>query len=160
MEPINAADVTGVAVFGPTNPRAADDGDGVLRVAHAVALVPEREAEYRRLHADAFPAVLATLRRAGVRAYQIFLGKLDGQTMLFSYLELAHTDLARAQDVISACAETRRWWQLTDVCQRRLPGTPAGEQWLPLERVFSLVPDGMPSSAAGEAASEDAQCRD
>ena len=35
---------------------------------------------------------------------------------------------------------TRRWWALTDPCQERLPGTPEGEQWLPLPEVWHLSP--------------------
>lgn len=99
--------------------------------------MPEHEAEYRRLHAEVYPEVLATLSRVGVRNYSIFVGNIAGQKVLFSYFEFVGEDYAAACDEIAACPNTQRWWQLTDPCQQRLPGTPNGRQWLPLERVFT-----------------------
>jgi L-rhamnose mutarotase len=39
---------------------------------------------------------------------------------------------------IRADPATQRWWQLTDPCQDRHPGTPEGEQWAPLTEVWHL----------------------
>ena len=57
-----------------------------------IRLRPEHEVEYRRLHANVWPGVLATLRRVGVRNYSIFLR--DG--LLFSYLEYLGDDWTAA----------------------------------------------------------------
>jgi L-rhamnose mutarotase len=57
---------------------------------------------------------------------------------LFSYYEYAGRDHAAAQARIAADPTTRRWWELTDPCQERLPGTPEGDQWLPLPEVWHL----------------------
>ncbi|MDQ1732104.1 MAG: L-rhamnose mutarotase, partial [Pseudonocardiales bacterium] len=54
-----------------------------MRLASVITLRPEKEAEYRALHADAWPSVLAKLREVHVSNYSIFLR--DG--LLFSYLE-------------------------------------------------------------------------
>ncbi len=123
--------------YGSSNPKPGPDSDVRLRVAQVVELLPEHEAEYRRLHAEVYPAVLATLSRVGIRNYSIFLGEIGGQSVLFSYFEFEGEDYPAACAAIAACPDTQRWWQLTDPCQQRLPGTPAGRQWLPLERVFT-----------------------
>jgi L-rhamnose mutarotase len=107
---------------------------GTHRIAAVVRLRPEHEIAYRRLHADVWPGVLATLRRVGVRNYSIFLR--DG--LLFSYLEYAGDDWAAAQAEIAADSETQRWWQLTDPMQEPLKTAAEGEWWAPAEEVFHL----------------------
>jgi L-rhamnose mutarotase len=104
------------------------------RFASIVRLRPEKEAEYRRLHADVWPGVLAALKRAHIGNYSIFLR--DG--LLFSYLEYAGDDYAADTAAIAADPETRRWWQLTDPCQRPLDSAAEGEWWAPAEEVFHL----------------------
>ena len=52
-------------------------------MAAVIRLRPEKEAQYRAMHADTWPQVLRTLKEAGVSNYSIFLR--DG--MLFSYME-------------------------------------------------------------------------
>jgi L-rhamnose mutarotase len=106
----------------------------VQRIASVIRLRPEKEAEYRALHADAWAGVLDALGAAHVTNYSIFLR--DG--LLFSYLEYTgddyETDLARvAQDEM-----TRRWWQLTNPCQQPLDTAGEGEWWAPAEEVFHL----------------------
>ena len=107
---------------------------GIRRVAAVVRLRPEHEVEYRRLHADVWPSVLATLRRVGVRNYSIFLR--DG--LLFSYLEYTGDDWAAAQAAIAADPDTQRWWKLTDPMQEPLTTAAEGEWWAPAEEVFHL----------------------
>src|SRR5207248_2634148 len=48
-------------------------GADVQRIATVIRLRPEKEAEYRALHADAWPKVLDALRAAHVTNYSIFL---------------------------------------------------------------------------------------
>jgi len=107
---------------------------GTRRIAAVVRLRPEHQVEYRRLHANVWPGVLATLRRVGVRNYSIFLR--DG--LLFSYLEYTGDDWTAAQAEIAADPETRRWWQLTDPMQEALKTAAEGEWWAPAEEVFHL----------------------
>ena len=116
----------------PDPPEAA--GRDTHRIAAVVQLRPEHEIEYRRLHADVWPGVLASLRRVGVRNYSIFLR--DG--LLFSYLEYTGDDWTAAQAEIAADPETQRWWQLTDAMQEPLKTTAEGEWWAPAEEVFHL----------------------
>jgi L-rhamnose mutarotase len=104
------------------------------RIATVIRLRLEHEVEYRRLHANVWPSVLATLRRVGVRNYSIFLR--DG--LLFSYLEYTGDDWAAAQAEIAADPDTQRWWQLTDPMQEPLTTAAEGEWWAPAEEVSHL----------------------
>jgi L-rhamnose mutarotase len=107
---------------------------GSRRIAAVVGLRAEHEDEYRRLHGNVWPTVLATLRRVGVRNYSIFLR--DG--LLFSYLEYTGDDWSAAQAEIAADPETQRWWQLTDPMQEPLKTAAEGEWWASAEEVFHL----------------------
>ena len=102
------------------------------RVASVIRLRPEKEAEYRALHADAWPGVLETLRAANITNYSIFLR--DG--MLFSYLEYAGDDYGADTARIAADETTRQWWKLTDPCQQPLDTAADGEWWAPAEELF------------------------
>jgi L-rhamnose mutarotase len=103
-------------------------------VASVIRLRPEKEAEYRALHADAWPGVLATLRAAHATNYSIFLR--DG--LLFSYLEYTGEDYDADMSRIAEDETTRRWWQLTDPCQQPLDSAAGGEWWAPAEELFHL----------------------
>ena len=104
------------------------------RMASVIRLRPEKEAEYRALHAEPWPAVCAALRAAHVTNYSIFLR--DG--MLFSYLEYTGDDYAADMARISADESTRRWWQLTDPCQQPVDSAEPGQWWASAEEVFHL----------------------
>jgi L-rhamnose mutarotase len=106
----------------------------VRRIASVIRLRPEHEAEYRRLHAEAWPGVLDALRAAHVTNYSIFLR--DG--LLFSYLEYTGPDYDADLAAIAADETTRRWWQLTDPCQQPVPSADPGQWWAPAEEVFHL----------------------
>jgi L-rhamnose mutarotase len=105
------------------------------RFASVIQLRPEKEAEYRALHADVWPGVLAALSRANIRNYSIFLR--DG--LLFSYLEYTGDDYAADMARIAEDSDTRRWWQLTEPCQQPLESAGPGEWWAPMVEVFHLV---------------------
>ena len=71
------------------------------RVASVIRLPPEKEAEYRALHAHAWPGVLGA---AHVTNYSIFLR--DG--LLFSYLEYTGDDYDADMARVAADEATRR----------------------------------------------------
>ncbi len=102
------------------------------RIASVIRLRPEKEAEYRALHAAVWPGVLAMLRTANITNYSIFLR--DG--MLFSYLEYTGDDYAADTALIAADEQTQRWWKLTDPCQQPVESAADGEWWAPAEEVF------------------------
>ncbi|QXE33703.1 L-rhamnose mutarotase [Streptomyces sp. GMY02] len=104
------------------------------RFAAVIRLRPEKEAEYRALHAAAWPGVLAALKRAHIGNYSIFLR--DG--LLFSYLEYTGTDYAADTALIAADPVSREWWALTDPCQQPLDSAAEGERWAAAEEIFHL----------------------
>jgi L-rhamnose mutarotase len=127
-------------VFGPTNPSKEErEAAKVKRYASVIELRPEKEQEYRRLHAAVWPKVVAAVKRANIRNYSIYVVELDGKKYLFSYLEYTGTD-AKADFAKIAEDPTvkNEWWPLTDACQRRLPGTPDGDQWKTIEMLMLI----------------------
>lgn len=104
------------------------------RFASVIKLRPEKEAEYRELHADVWPDVLAALKRAHVSNYSIFLR--DGY--LFGYMEYDGEDFDADMALVAQDEPTQRWWKVTDPCQEKLPTAAEGEWWVPAEEVFHL----------------------
>ncbi len=129
------------AVYGTTNPTTRQKADAeVKRFGSVIELLPEKEQLYRELHADVWPEVLVAIKKANIQNYNIFMVELEGRKYLFSYLEYAGDDLEKDFASIGDNATTRdKWWPITDACQKRLPGTPEGEQWKPLE-MFMHIP--------------------
>lgn len=106
----------------------------VQRYGSMIRLPQASQARYLELHAAVWPAVEATLTRANIRNYTIFLR----DELLFSYYEYVGTDHAADQALIAADPATQEWWTHTDPLQERLPGTPDGQQWAPLTQVWHL----------------------
>lgn len=104
------------------------------RYATVIRLLPEKEAEYRELHAAVWPGVLAALRRANITNYSIFLR--DG--LLFAYLEYTGTDYASDTASIAADEDTQRWWKITDPCQHPVDSAAEGQWWAPMDEVFHM----------------------
>ncbi|MEV6995499.1 L-rhamnose mutarotase [Streptomyces sp. NPDC093228] len=104
------------------------------RFAAVIRLKPEKEEEYRRLHADCWPGVQAALKRAHIGNYSIFLR--DG--LLFSYLEYSGESYAEDTAAIADDPVSHAWWALTDPCQQPLDSAAEGEWWAPAEEVFHL----------------------
>jgi L-rhamnose mutarotase len=92
------------------------------RMGMVIGIAPEHIAEYKRLHAAVWPAVLARLAASNIRNYSIFHG----------------SDYEADMAAIAADPETRRWWTFCSPCQRPLPSRGAGEHWAPMECVFHV----------------------
>jgi L-rhamnose mutarotase len=104
----------------------------VQRYSFLIRLKPEHEAEYRRLHAEVWPGVLAQIHRSGIRNYSIWLR--DG--LLFAYYEYVGDDHDGDLATMAADPETQAWWKLTDPCQEPVDTAADGERWAPLTEVF------------------------
>jgi L-rhamnose mutarotase len=104
------------------------------RIATVTQLRPEKADEYLSLHRAVWPEVLATLKRAKISNYSIFLR--DG--FLFSYLEYWGDDYAADSAMIAADNVTQDWWRLTGPCQISLPTANEGQKWAAAEEVFHL----------------------
>lgn len=125
------------AVHGPTNP--APGSDPVRNYCSMIELRPEKEAEYRKLHANVWPEVQAAIRRAHIRNFNIYAVTLNGRRYLVSHFEYTGNNPARDFAKMGEDATTReKWWPITDACQKVLEGTPKGQQWMSLEQVMHL----------------------
>ena len=107
------------------------------RMGHVIGLKKEAIPEYKRLHADVWPEVLATIARANIRNYSIYLGQVTpGEYVLFSYFEYVGDDFEADMKRMAQDKVTQLRWTYTDPLQVRLPGTPPGAQWKAIEEVF------------------------
>jgi len=70
------------------------------RVAFRLEVKPEKLDEYKRLHREVWPELLADMRAASIRNYSIFARGPE----LFAYLECDDWDQA-----LAALAANRRW---------------------------------------------------
>jgi L-rhamnose mutarotase len=135
-----AGSYTGGAIYGPTNPDPKDQpAKAVKRFASVIELRVDQEQTYRELHADVWAEVLAAIGNAKIQNYNIFLAQIGGKKYLFSYLEYTGDDAAKDFGSIAEDATTRdKWWPITDACQKPLPGTPDGQQWMPIEQLMQI----------------------
>jgi L-rhamnose mutarotase len=102
------------------------------RYGSVIKLKPEKETEYKRLHADVWPEVLAMIRQCHIRNYSIFLR----EGFLFSYFEYHGEDYQADMAKMAADPTTQAWWELTDPCQEPVASHEPGEWWASMEEVF------------------------
>ena len=104
------------------------------RMAMVIGLKPEKLEDYKKLHAAAWPGVLAALSAANIHNYSIFLR--EPEHILFGYWEYHGNDFAADAAKIAADPITQEWWRYTDPCQERLPTAGEGEWWAALDEIF------------------------
>jgi L-rhamnose mutarotase len=109
----------------------------VERYGMVIGVKPEKIEYYKRLHAAAWPGVLAKIRECHIRNYSIYLREVEkGQFLLFSYFEYTGSDFAADMARMAADPETRRWWRETDPCQTPIPTRGDKEFWSRMTEVF------------------------
>ncbi|WP_316845666.1 L-rhamnose mutarotase [Pedobacter psychrodurus] len=109
----------------------------VVRYGTVTGLKPEKIADYKKLHAAAWPAVLKKISDCNIRNYSIYLKEIDGKPYLFSYFEYTGKDFAADMKKMAADTTTQRWWKETAPMQVPLPDAAAkGETWSSMEEVF------------------------
>ena len=112
------------------------------RICELIQVRPEAIAEYKRIHAEVWPTVLARLRASGITNYSIYLR--EPENLLIAYYEYVGEDLAADRAAVAADPETRRWWAITDPMQQPLSSLPPAEGsegggwWASTEEVFHL----------------------
>ena len=106
------------------------------RKAWMIKLKPEKIAEYKKLHANAWPAILKQISDCNIRNYSIYLR--EPENILFGIYEYHGTNFEADMAQMGNDAETRRWWAVTDPCQEPLQSAGPGEWWVPMEEVFHL----------------------
>jgi L-rhamnose mutarotase len=127
-------------IYGTTNPTPEQNTKAaVTRYGSVIELLPEKEQQYRKLHADVWPEVVAAIGKANIQNYNIFIFEMGGKKYLFSYMEYTGTNPAKDFAGIGDDPTTRdKWWPITDACQKKLPNTPKGEQWKSLEMLMNI----------------------
>lgn len=104
------------------------------RKAMVIRIRPEKIAEYKELHANAWPEVLARIAECNIRNYSIFLR--EPENLLFGMFEYHGTDYEADMQKMADDPATQRWWALTDPCQEALSSCKEGEWWADMEEVF------------------------
>jgi L-rhamnose mutarotase len=127
-------------IHGPSNPAPGSENQSAARFyGSIIGLDPAKEKLYRELHANVWPEVVAAITKANIRNFTVYLTEIDGRRYLVSTFEYVGSDPAKDFASMAADPVTReKWWPLTDGCQIRLPGTPAGAQWRAMERINHL----------------------
>jgi L-rhamnose mutarotase len=99
-----------------------------------IGLKPEKIAEYKRLHADAWPDILDMISKCNIRNYSIFLK--EPENLLFGYWEYHGTDFDADAAKMAADPRTQEWWDVCMPCQEPLDTRKDGEWWAMMEEVF------------------------
>jgi L-rhamnose mutarotase len=97
----------------------------VRRIAQVIGIKPDDIEEYERIHADVWPTVLATIKKANIQNFSIF----RYEHLLFAYMEYTGTDYEKDMAIIAADPETQRWWKITDPMQSQVSEARSGEWW-------------------------------
>lgn len=109
----------------------------IQRFGMVAGLKPEKMEYYKKLHAAVWPAVQKKITECNIQNYSIYLKKINGQWLLFSYFEYAGNDFAADMKKMADDSTTQRWWKETDPCQLPLPDAAAKNQvWSGMEEVF------------------------
>lgn len=106
------------------------------RMGMVINLNAAKVAEYKRLHADVWPGVLAMISTCNIRNYSIYLK--EPENMLFGYWEYHGADFKVDAEKMAADPETQRWWDVCMPCQQPLETRKEGEWWAMMEEVFHL----------------------
>jgi L-rhamnose mutarotase len=104
------------------------------RIGMVIGLKPDRIDEYKRLHADVWPQVLATISASSIRNYSIFLK--EPENLLFSFFEYHGNDYTGDMAKMAADPKTQEWWAVCMPCQQPLDTRKDGEWWAGMEEVF------------------------
>ncbi|MHC4501324.1 MAG: L-rhamnose mutarotase [Planctomycetota bacterium] len=104
------------------------------RYGMVINVKPEKFDEYKRLHADVWPAVLDMIKQCNIRNYSIY--HKDG--FLFSYFEYEGTNFDADMAKMAADPTTQEWWDLCKPCQTPLETRGPGEWWADMEEVFHM----------------------
>ena len=106
------------------------------RMGSVLGIKPEAIAEYKRIHADVWPEVLAMIAACNIRNFTIFLK--EPENLLFSYFEYHGTDWAADAAKMAADPKTQEWWAVGRPMQAPLATRKDGEWWAEMENVFHV----------------------
>ena len=106
------------------------------RMGMVIRLDADRVAEYKRLHADVWPDILALISSCNITNYSIYLK--EPENLLFGYWEYVGTNFDADMKKMAQNPRNKEWWSLCMPCQRPLEHRKEGEWWATMEEVFHL----------------------
>lgn len=106
------------------------------RMGMVIGVNAEKIAEYKELHANAWPGVLEMISKCNIKNYTIFLR--EPENLLFGYWEYHGDDFEADMAKMAEDPETQRWWDVCMPCQKPLETRKEGEWWAMMEDVFHL----------------------
>lgn len=95
-------------------------------------LKPEKIAEYKKLHREVWPDVLAMIKECNMENYSIFLRK----DLVFAYFEYSGTDFASDMKHMEADPVTQNWWKLTKPCFDKMDESSKVAFYEDMENIF------------------------
>jgi len=104
------------------------------RMAMVIGLKPEDIADYKRLHAEAWPEILDMISKCNITNYSIFLK--EPENLLFGYWEYTGDDFEADAAKMAADPKTQEWWDICMPMQAPLDTRADGEWWAMMEEVF------------------------
>lgn len=104
----------------------------VRRVASVIRLAPESVAEYERLHAAVWPAVLEQISSSNIRNYSIYRYGL----LLFSYFEYVGDNMESDMAAMGDDPTTQEWWAVCKPLQRTVDEVVGDEWWHEIPEIF------------------------
>jgi len=111
----------------------------VERYGQVIGVKPDKIEEYKRLHADVWPAVLKQIEECNIRNYSIYLGEVEkGKWYLFATFEYTGEDFEADMAKMAADPTTQKWWALCEPCQQPVPTREEGEWWHTMDEVFHM----------------------
>ena len=102
------------------------------RMGQVIGIKPEHLERYTRMHAEAWPEVLAANNASHIHNYTIFLYN----DLLFAYFEYHGADFKKDMAKMAADPKTQEWWVICEPMQSPLPTRKEGEWWAEMEDVF------------------------
>ncbi len=106
------------------------------RMGMCLRLKPDRVGEYKKLHAEVWPEVLAMISACHIENYSIYLK--EPENILFGYWEYHGRDFAADAARMAAHATTQRWWAVCMPMQEPFETRKPGEWWAMMDEVFHL----------------------
>ena len=83
------------------------------RYGKVIYLNADKLEEYKKLHANAWPGVLARLTKSNIRNFTIYYCKELG--VLFSHFEYIGKNYQADMDAIAQDKETKEWWKVKNI---------------------------------------------
>ena len=104
------------------------------RFGQIIRLKPEGISKYIEYHANPWPDVNDTLKRANIGRYSIFIK----DEVLFAYFEYSGNDYEKDMALIAACPHTQEWWKLVKPLMQPIDSRGLDEFWADMTEIYHL----------------------